>query len=145
LAAGEGLEERVFLERVVDLGFAMYVCNMIYIHTMNADPHAKQQWQNQLATLWPAVKGSLAKVHKPCIRKNCPACARGDKHQAWLLSFSSQGQRKTRYVPLAMVPVLEKALKNGRQIEQLLCRAGPDLLQQYRQTVKKDLPPGTKS
>jgi hypothetical protein len=112
---------------------------------MNTDPQAKQKWQNQLAALWPAVKGSLAKVHKPCIRKNCPACARGDKHQAWLLSFSSQGRRKTMYVPLAMVPVLKKALENGREIEQLLSRTGPELLQQYRQTVKNDAPPDTKS
>jgi len=112
---------------------------------MNAHPQTKKQWQNQLAALWPAVKGSLARVRKPCIRKNCPACARGDKHPAWLLSFSSQGRRKTMYVPLAMVPALKKAVENGRRIEQLLCRTGPDLLQQYRQSIKKGNRAGTKS
>jgi len=107
---------------------------------MNNNPFARQKWLKQLAELWPALKGSLAKVYKPCIRKNCPACARGDKHPAWLLSFSAQGRRKTMYVPLALVPTLRKALHNGRKIEQLLYRAGPQMLQQHRQSLKKRLP-----
>src|SRR5207245_7251083 len=83
-----------------------------------------------------AAKGSLAKVYKPCIRKSCSACARGDKHPAWLLSFTSQGRRKTMYVPLALVSAIKRALQNGRKIEQLLYRAGPDLIKKYRQTAK---------
>jgi hypothetical protein len=112
---------------------------------MNNDLHARQKWQHQLAALWPALKGSLAKVYKPCIRKNCPACARGDKHPAWLLSFTSQGRRKTMYVPLALVPTIKKALQNGRKIEQLLYRSGPQMLKQHRQLVKTDRAPGAKS
>ncbi len=103
------------------------------------DRHARQKWQAQLDRLWPALKGSLAKVYKPCIRRNCPACARGDKHPAWLLSFSSRGQRHTLYVPLALVPTLQKAIRNGRKIEQLLYRSGPQLVRQHRQRVKQGL------
>ena len=36
------------------------------------------------------------------------------------------------YVPLAMVPVLEQALENGRKLEQLLYEMGPALLREYR-------------
>jgi len=104
---------------------------------MQDDPQAKQKWLNLTAPLWPALKGSLAKVYKPCIRPNCPACARGDKHPAWLLSFSSQGRRKTMYVPLALVPTIQKGIRNGRKIEQLLYRAGPELLRQHRNTTRK--------
>lgn len=103
---------------------------------MNDHSTAKQKWQNQIADLWPALKGSLAKVYKPCIRKNCPACARGDKHPAWLLSVSAQGRRQTMYVPLALVPVMKKALQNGRKIEQLLQRTGPELIRKHRQMAK---------
>jgi hypothetical protein len=103
---------------------------------MNDAASAKAKWQKQLGALWPALKGSLAQVYKPCIRKNCPACARGDKHPAWLLSFSAQGRRKTMYVPLAWVPTMKKALQNGRKIEQLLHRTGPELLRNYRKTQK---------
>jgi len=107
---------------------------------MNDDPQAKQKWLGQITPLWPALKGSLAKVYKPCIRKHCPACARGDKHPAWLLSFSSHGRRKTMYVPLALVPTLKKALQNGRKIEQLLHNTGPQLLKHHRQNQKQNLP-----
>jgi len=104
---------------------------------MNDNLMARKKWNEQLQPLWPALKGSLAKVYKPCIRKNCPACARGDKHPAWILSFSAAGRRKTMYVPLALVPVLKKALHNGRRIEQLLHRAGPLLIKQHRQLTQK--------
>src|SRR5881397_2505954 len=101
-------------------------------HLMNSSLHATQKWKPQFQALWPALKGSLARVYKPCIRKNCPACACGDKHPAWLLSFTSRGQRKTMYVPLALVHTMKKALQNGRKIEKLLYQTGPDLLKQHR-------------
>ncbi len=90
-----------------------------------------------LLSLWPAIKGSLAQVYKPCIRPGCPACARGDKHPAWLLSFRAEGRRKTMYVPLALVLTLQKALQNGRKIEVLLYRTGPQLIKQYRKNAQK--------
>ena len=83
-------------------------------------------------TLWPALKGSLAQVRKPCIRPNCPACACGDKHSNYLLAFTEKGRRRCLYVPQAMVPVLKRALKNGRRVEQLLYAIGPALLREYR-------------
>ena len=87
----------------------------------------------QLTALWPALKGSLAQVRKPCIRPNCQACARGEKHPNYLLAFTSQGRRRCMYVPLAMVAVLERALENGRKIEQMLYDMGPALLKEYRE------------
>ena len=78
------------------------------------------------------MKGSLAKVYKPCIRPHCAACARGDKHPNHLLTFTEKGRRRCLYVPEAMVPTLERALKNGRRIEQLLYEMGPALLREYR-------------
>ena len=112
---------------------------------MNDEATVKKKWQKEISSLWPAAKGSLAKVYKPCIRKNCPACARGDKHPAWLLSFTSRGRRKTMYVPLALVPTIKKALQSGRKIEQLLYQAGPNLLKHYRLTVKRNVKPHIKS
>ncbi len=104
---------------------------------MKHDPQAKQKWQQHIASLWPALKGSLAKVYKPCIRKHCPACARGDKHPAWLLSLRYQGRRTTLYVPKPMVATIKKAIQNGRKIEQLLYRGGPELLRNYRKSRPK--------
>ncbi len=98
----------------------------------NIHSSVQQRFLKKLLPLWPALKGSLAQVHKPCIRPNCPACARGDKHPNYLLAFTLKGRRRCLYVPLAMVPVLKRAVENGRRIEQLLYEMGPTLLRQYR-------------
>jgi hypothetical protein len=92
----------------------------------------QERFLEKLRPLWPALKGSLALVYKPCIRPNCRACARGDKHPNHLLAFTEKGRRRCLYVPQAMVPVLKRALANGRRIEQLLYEMGPQLLKEYR-------------
>lgn len=91
-----------------------------------------QRFWKQLQACWPALKGSLALVHKPCVRPNCPTCASGKKHPNYLLAFSDKGRRRCLYVPRPMVPALKRALSNGRRIEQLLYQMGPALLQEYR-------------
>jgi hypothetical protein len=94
------------------------------------------KWQTHLGKLWPALKGSLAQVRKPCIRKNCPACAGGDKHTAWLLAFTERGRRRCMYVPQNLVPLLRQAIKNGRRLEQLLYQMGPALIKEFRRQRK---------
>ncbi len=99
---------------------------------MTPVPKTTQKWKAQFQALWPALKGSLVKVHKPCIRKNCQACARGDRHPAWMLSFTHRGRRHCFYIPLKLVPLIQAAHKNGRQVEDLLYRVGPALLKEFR-------------
>ena len=98
----------------------------------SAEATLRQNFLRQLDNLWPAIKGSLAEVRKPCIRPNCAACARGDKHRAFILSFTDQGRRRCMYVPAEMVPRLRQALRNGKALEALLYELGPELLRQYR-------------
>ena len=97
----------------------------------HADP--QDLFLQQLTQLWPAIKGSMAQVRKTCLRPGCKACARGDKHPAFILSFTQGRKRRCRYVPKELVPLFERALRNGRQIETLLYELGPALLQQQRQ------------
>jgi len=93
----------------------------------------RQQFFKELKGLWPAIKGSLAQVRRPCVRPNCSACARGDKHPAFIFAFSEQGRRRCMYVPAELVPLLRQGLANGRRLEQLLYRMGPALLRQHRE------------
>ena len=93
----------------------------------------RQEFLRHVEKLWPAIMGSLAEVRKPCIRKNCAACARGDKHPAFILSFTEKGRRRCMYVPAALAPALRRALRNGKAIETMLYQIGPALLRQYRQ------------
>ena len=103
-----------------------------------------QRFFRQIEKLWPAIKGSLAEVKKPCIRPNCRACAQGIKHRAFLLSFTQNKKQHTMYVPAAWVPALRAALRNGQAIEELLQQMGPELLRQYRKArdakLKSDSP-----
>lgn len=99
----------------------------------SSDATLRQDFLRQLEKLWPPIKGSLAEVRKPCIRPNCRACARGDKHPAYLLSFTDKGRRRCMYVPTELVPRLQQALRNGRALEELLYQLGPELLRHHRQ------------
>lgn len=106
----------------------------------SADAALRQNFLRQLEKLWPAIKGSLAEVRKPCIRPNCPACARGDKHRAYILSFTDKGRRRSMYVPSQMVAQLQLALRNGRALEEFLYQLGPELLRHHRQQ-RDEAPP----
>jgi hypothetical protein len=110
-----------------------YLCYTPEVKHKKIPAPVQQRFLEKLVLLWPALKGSLALVHKPCIRPNCRACAKGDKHPNYLLAFTLNGRRRCLYVPRSMVPMLARALENGRRIEQLLYEMGPALLQEYRQ------------
>ena len=101
------------------------------------DAQVRKQFHDQLLALWPALKGCLSEVRKPCIRPNCPACARGDKHPAFIFSFSQKGRRRCMYVPAELAPLLQEGLDNGRKLEALLSEIGPALLRLYRQERAK--------
>ena len=116
----------------------MYIIS--YTYYMNKKPlpplDSPQQFFQQLQRLWPAIKGSLARVRKPCIRAHCPTCASGRQHPADILSFTEKGRRRCMYVPEAMVPALRQALRNGRRVETLLYRLGVAMLLEYRHQRK---------
>ena len=121
------------------------------IHTfMNKNSEAcnndlKEKWIRQMQDLWPAIKGSLAQVRKPCIRKNCQACASGNKHPAWILSVVAGGRRSTLYIPVPLVSQIKLAIKNGRKIEDLLQKAAVELVKKHRHHVKNARNPNPKS
>jgi len=112
--------------------YAYYRAILLPVKQAKIDSSVQQRFRDKLLRWWPALKGSLAEVYKPCIRPNCAACARGEKHPNYLLSFTEKGRRRCLYVPKSMVPVLQRALENGRRIEQLLYEMGPALLREYR-------------
>jgi hypothetical protein len=96
------------------------------------DSALARRFREKFLICWPALKGSLAQVYKPCIRPNCTACARGHKHPNYLLTFTEKGRRRCLYVPKPVVPLLKRALDNGRRIEKLLYEMGPALLRENR-------------
>lgn len=90
----------------------------------------------EVSRLWPAAKGSVAEIHKPCVRSGCRACAEGRGHKAIILSYREENRRRCLYVPAKMVEVVRKAIANGRQIEQLLSKAGAQMVLRNRRNRK---------
>ena len=102
----------------------------------SSSPARRAFWQ-AVRRLWPVAKGSLALVRKPCIRTNCRACQEGRKHPAFIFSFFQEGRRHCRYVPRDLVPVLRRAIANGRKLERLILRVGLEAIQEHRRKREK--------
>jgi hypothetical protein len=106
--------------------------------TKSQRPPEQQAFLDELASLWPLARGSLAEVRKPCIRPACRACREGRKHKAIIFGFTQGGQRRCRYVPADLAPVLKQALVNGRRLEERLADLGADLIDRYRQNRSRN-------
>lgn len=107
------------------------------------DAELQRSFQSQALTLWPVLKGSLCEVRKPCIRPNCAACARGDKHPSFIFTFSEKGRRRCMHVPAELVPLLRAGLENGRKLDALLSENGPKLLRRFREERDRSIPTRT--
>jgi hypothetical protein len=110
-----------------------------HIPTRMKTPHSSSDRQRdgflkQVTELWPAAKGSVAEVRKPCTRPGCKACADGRKHRAFILGYKEGGKRRCLYVPAERVAALRAAIANGRRIEQLLSLCGAEMVKQARQS-----------
>jgi len=92
---------------------------------MNETPEQVTKWfQAAVQRLGPAVAGSLSLRKSPCIRKNCPACARGEGHVSYALYGRLKGKRFSIYVPNDLVPEISSAIANGQRVQELLSEAG---------------------
>ena len=91
----------------------------------------------ELGPLWPAVKGCVVEVRKPCIRVNCKACATGEKHASFMFTFMREGRQRCMYVPRELVPKLREAIDNGRRLEQRMILMGVEMIQKHREDRKR--------
>lgn len=84
-----------------------------------------QRWfQESIRDLWPIAMGSLSLRKSPCIRKRCQLCASGQGHSSYALYGRKRNQRFSIYVPNDLVADLEKAIRNGRNLQKLMTEAG---------------------
>ena len=91
----------------------------------NEPPEAVKRWfLDRSRKLWPLALGSLSLRKSPCIRKSCSACASGKGHSSYPLSGYRGNKRFSIYVPDDLAPEIQKALENGRLLEDLIKEAG---------------------
>jgi hypothetical protein len=93
-------------------------------------PH--QAFVDEVASLWPLAKGSLAAVKKPCTRKGCKSCAAGLGHPAHIYTYREGKRMRCLHVRPGLVPYLRQALENGRKLEAMLVRLGHELVLRSR-------------
>jgi hypothetical protein len=94
----------------------------------------KRWFLRETERLWPLALGSLSMRRGPCIRQHCSACAAGEGHASWALS-GRQGQRRfSLYVPQEVVPEIQQAVEQGRQLQELMRKAG----QRYLAALKQE-------
>ena len=88
-------------------------------------PESVIRWFHaEVQKLSPVAEGSLCLRKSPCIRKNCPACAKGKYHSSYALYGRHAGKRFSIYVPEELVPEVREALANGRRVQELVSEAG---------------------
>ena len=96
-------------------------------------PDDVARWfRERTAGLWPAALGSLSLRRSPCVREHCPACTRGDQHTSHVLYGRIGRRRIAIYVPDDLVPEIQRALENGRALQDLLYETA----QRYTNAVK---------
>ena len=96
-----------------------------------------ESFKQGLKNLWPLAKGSMSEVRKPCIRPGCSACAKGEKHRAFIFAYMDGKHRRCMHVPLELVPVMRQAIENCRKLEKLLHQQGPQLIRNFREKRNK--------
>src|SRR5215469_754694 len=105
-------------------------------------PREVASWlRREAADLWPAMLGSLSLRRSRCIRENCPACLSGEQHRSYVLYGRANGRRVSVYVPEELVPEVQRALNNGRALQDLLHQAAP----RYIKALKRARAGATKS
>jgi hypothetical protein len=110
--------------------------------TKTESPSDVVRWlQNETASLWPAILGSLSLRRSPCVRENCPACLSGEQHQSHVLYGRLKGRRFGVYVPEELVPELRRCVDNGRALQELMQEAAP----RYVKALKRERAIASKS
>ena len=88
-------------------------------------PERVKEWfQRAVAGIWPVAVGSLSLRRSPCIRKHCRLCETGEGHQSYALYGRRGNRRFVIYVPDELAPEVERAVRNGRRLQELIAEAG---------------------
>jgi hypothetical protein len=91
----------------------------------NESPEEVELWfQEAIRELWPVAAGSLSFRKSPCIRPHCSLCESGRGHSTYAL-YGKKGKRRfSIYVPEELAPDVRRAIRNGRNLQQLIAEAG---------------------
>ena len=121
------------------LVFCLYVRYSAHIHmSKDETPDEVRRWfLSAMEKMWPVAEGSLSLRRSPCIRENCPACAKGEGHQSYILYSRSKDSRSSVYVPDALAKQVQTAIDNGRELRQVMNEAGVRYVKALKKARRK--------
>jgi len=101
-------------------------------------PDEVRRWfLSAIEKMSPVAEGSLSLRRSPCIRKNCPACAKGEGHQSYILYGRSASRRSSVYVPDVLAKQVQAAIDNGRELRQVMNEAGVRYVKALKKARRK--------
>jgi hypothetical protein len=96
----------------------------LYMAKKETSLEVKRWFQSTIRDLWPIAMGSLSLRKSPCIREHCGLCESGTGHSSYAL-YGRKGKRRfSIYVPDELAPELERAIENGRHLQESMMEAG---------------------
>ena len=121
------------------LAFCWYVRHTAHIHmSKDETPDEVRCWfLSAIEKMWPVAEGSLSLRRSPWMRKNCPACAKGEGHQSYILYGRSAGRRSSVYVPDVLAKQVQAAIDNGRELRQVMNEAGVRYVKALKKARRK--------
>ncbi len=76
--------------------------------------------QRRLKECCPFIRSSVVVTRKPCIRKGCPACKEGRKHESCYLAATKKGKTRVRYLPKGLVEEARRRKENYQKALEVL-------------------------
>ena len=102
----------------------MCAIDHLYMGRKETSSEVKRWFQDATRDLWPIAMGSLSLRKSPCIREHCGLCESGVGHSSYAL-YGRKGKRRfSIYVPDGLAGELERAIQNGRHLQELMMEAG---------------------
>jgi hypothetical protein len=96
----------------------------MYLPKRETSEDVRRWFLQAITDLWPIALGSVSLRKGPCIRKNCSACASGQGHASYALTGYREKRRFSVYIPDELAPKIQKALAQGRRLQDLIKEAG---------------------
>lgn len=109
---------------MIDIVLCTGVTSHLYMTKNESSQDVRHWFLHAIKDVWPVALGSVSLRKSPCIRKNCSMCASGQGHSSYALSGYRGKRRFSIYVPDELAPDIQRALQQGRRLQDLLKEAG---------------------
>ena len=96
-----------------------------------------EKWLAAVKETGIAAKGSIHEYKRNCGSKKCRKCRSGERHPTHQLTYYLEGKQHSRHVGPRQLEQMQKAIANGRKLEELLVCFGLEYLDMLKAETRK--------